>query len=144
MNDLRKQFQAYADDRNLFFTKEREKILNAIAKMKPHFSADELFVFIKKDLKMNISRASIYNNLPYFLDSGIIREVMVGTRHKYYEREVSKKHHEHLICVNCKKIMEFDDCEMEKPIAKIEKKTGYKVIAHKIELYGICEKCRQE
>lgn len=92
--------------KGLKLTKEREEIISEIEKIEGHFNPEELYIRMKNHCS-KVSRASIYRTLPLLLECGFIEVVERFDRHTYYEKVDTKKHHDHMICIKCGKIIEF-------------------------------------
>ena len=101
-------FQEYIRQRGLRRTPEREEILREIFAWHGHFDVDELYLLLKgKGSK--VSKASIYRSLPLFMDCGLIREVDFRDGHWHYEHIYGHDHHNHLRCLGCGEIQEFEE-----------------------------------
>lgn len=93
----------------------------------------------KKGLKPN--KTTVYREIDFLKNQEILQEVDFGDGKKRYE--ISKSHHHHIICVNCKQVK---DVEMEKDLdsfsAKIAKQAGFKPVGHSLEFFGLCKDCQ--
>ena len=103
-----------------------------------HPDVDELYKrVIKIDPKISI--ATVYRTVKLFEESGIItKHDFKGTKARY--EELSESHHDHLIDIKTGEIIEFVDDEIEKLQEKVAQKYGYKLVDHKLELYGVKKK----
>ncbi|KQC12604.1 MAG: hypothetical protein APR63_02495 [Desulfuromonas sp. SDB] len=140
MNDIKKQFCNFLKNNNLLLTAQRECILNYILSTSYHFDAEQLYVQMKSE-DPSIGRATVFRTVKLLESSGLIRKIRLGKSKSYYELTVKKKHHEHLVCQNCGKIIEFIDSGLEERIIKIAKKNNFKINKHAVEIFGICEDC---
>ena len=105
---------------------------------KDHPDVDELHKRVST-LDKNISIATVYRTVKLFEEAGIIaKHDFKGGKARY--EEISEGHHDHLIDVNTGEIIEFVDDEIEKLQNKVAEKYGYKLVDHKLELYGIKKK----
>jgi Fur family transcriptional regulator, ferric uptake regulator len=98
---------------------------------------------IKQNLladKIKVDTVTIYRILDVFLKKGIIRRVEFNEGKFRYEKNSS--HHHHLICTNCGKVQDINDCKIVPEIKHIEKQYSFLINDHKLEIYGICLKCR--
>ena len=123
-------------------TVPRREILNEIALLKGHFSAEDVLLSLRARGK-RASRVTIYRLLPSLLQAGILREVIYSEGHAHYERVEAKPHHEHLICENCGKVVEFECPDVEDALAGVCEERGFAARAHKVEITGLCRKCRK-
>lgn len=88
------------------------------------------------------NKTTIYRELDFLLEQGIIREVDFGEGSKRYELR-SENHHHHLICLNCKKIEDIDlDQDLTKEEKKIEQQKNFKIVNHSLEFFGLCLNCQ--
>jgi len=103
-----------------------------------HPDVDELYNrVIKVDPKISI--ATVYRTVKLFEESGIIaKHDFRGGKARY--EELSESHHDHLIDIKTGEIIEFVDEEIEKLQEKVAEKYGYKLVDHKLELYGVKKK----
>lgn len=135
-------FRRYLHSQGLKFTPQRKLIMEQVFTTHDHFEADDLVsAFGKKGGKL--SRATIYRTLPLLVKSGLIREVQFGENHAHYEHTLGHKHHDHLICVQCGKVVEFFDESIEQLQNDVCEKHGFQVQAHNLEIKGYCSQCRK-
>src|SRR6056297_3718540 len=125
-------------------TTQRKEILSVFLKHKEkHFNAEQLSDILK-NRDGNIGLATIYRNLELFHRLGILKQLDFNDAFKYYELNLIKKHHHHLICLNCSRIIEFNDEVLEEFEKKIEDEYDFKIKDHTIKFYGICKNCSKE
>ena len=137
------QFAEYLQARRMKLTPERRRILVSIFKMHTHFEADDLLFQMRKD-GIRVSKATIYRTLPLLVESGLLRELHDDDRHTHYEHVYGHEHHEHLICLNCGKIIEFSEPTIEKMQDEICKQHGFAPIKHRYEILGYCDECSKD
>lgn len=124
---------------NLKLTRQREQILNAFLKME-HVTAEQLYhTLSKKD--PHIGLATIYRTLKLLCETGMAQERHFGSQ-TLFDNVAHKGHHDHLICTSCGKIVEFQNCQIEQLQEEVAAKNGFTIQTHKLELYGLCPKCR--
>ena len=103
-----------------------------------HPDVDELYKRVVK-IDPKISIATVYRTVKLFEESGIItKHDFKGGKARY--EELSESHHDHLIDIKTGEIIEFVDEEIEKLQEKVAQKYGYKLVDHKLELYGVKKK----
>jgi len=128
--------------KGLKYTEQREIVLNILIHAEDHLTAEEVYNEIKsKDSDSNIGIATVYRALSFLEEVDLITSITFGSDGKKYESN-SKSHHDHLICTECGKIVEFLDEEIEKRQERIAKKNKFKITNHSMQLYGICEDCQ--
>ncbi|WP_200762243.1 Fur family transcriptional regulator [Nitrosophilus alvini] len=128
--------------RGLKYSLQREEILKILYKAKEHLSPEEILYKVKKSQK-NIGLATVYRALSFLEKEGLINSISFGVEGKKYELNRGS-HHDHMICLECGKIIEFFDEELELLQEKIAKKFGFKIVSHDMNLYGICKECSKE
>ena len=105
---------------------------------KDHPDVDELHKRVSL-LDKNISIATVYRTVKLFEEAGIIaKHDFKGGKARY--EELNESHHDHLIDIKTGEIIEFVDEEIEKLQEKVAEKYGYKLVDHKLELYGVKKK----
>jgi len=133
-------FRSYLASRNLKMTGERRKILEEVFKSPDHFGADELHLrFVSR--KVPISRATVYRTLDHLVRSGLVRRVYLDQKRAFFEHVHGRKHHEHMICLSCGKVIEFSDDPLEKQQDKVCRELGFKPLRHALRIVGLCSDC---
>ena len=116
-------------------TDQRKIIAEAMSASNDHPDVDELHKRVNK-IDKKISIATVYRTVKLFEESGIVeKHDFKGGKARY--EESPEEHHDHLIDVNSGEIIEFVDTEIEILQNKVAKKLGYKLVDHKLELYGV-------
>ena len=115
-------------------TDQRKLIAKAMSESYDHPDVDELHKKVSK-LDAKISIATVYRTVKLFEESGIIaKHDFKGNKARY--EQTSKEHHDHLIDVNTGEITEFVNKDIEELQEQVAKKLGYKLVDHRLELYG--------
>ena len=129
---------------NLKLTRPREIIVQKIlvTKAGEHFSADELWERLRKKDK-RVSKATVYRTLGLLVEKKVVEEHDFGRGQKYYERMMERPHHDHLICVQCGRIIEFENPEIEHLQEEIAKREDFVIAYHSHKLFGTCSRCSQ-
>jgi Fur family ferric uptake transcriptional regulator len=134
-------FRAYLSKLRLKMTKERRHILEEVFSSDEHFGADELHLrFVRR--KLPVSRATIYRTLEHLVESGLVRRVYLDNQKKaFFEHVHGRKHHEHMICLSCGKVIEFSDDPLEERQEKVCRDLKFKPLRHSLRIVGLCSKC---
>ena len=128
--------------KGLKYTEQREIVLNILIHAEDHLTAEEVYNEIKSENgASNIGIATVYRALSFLEEVDLITSINFGTEGKKYESN-AKSHHDHLICTECGKIIEFLDEEIEKRQDRIAKKNKFKITSHSMQLYGLCSDCQ--
>ena len=136
------RFHTFLRKKNLRVTEERLRLLEGVSRQRGHFNVDELVRRLGKQ-GLRVSRDTIYRNIPILLEAGVIEQSFKTSRDTYYEAANQKKHHDHLYCRTCSKVVEFSDPIIEKLQKKIAERFEFKVEFHCHQLVGLCKKCRK-
>ena len=116
-------------------TDQRKIIAKIMSNSHDHPDVDELYKRASK-IDSKISIATVYRTVKLFEESGIVtKHDFKGGKARY--EELNEGHHDHLIDIKTGEIIEFVDDEIEKLQQKVAEKYGYKLVDHKLELYGI-------
>ncbi len=125
-------------------TKQREVIVRAAFSTTEHFTADELWAMARK-LDSTTSRATLYRTLSLLVDSGLLREIDLGMGQMCYDPNFfDHPHHNHLICVDCKKVVEFEDQHMVVLEDCISRRLGFRPTCTSVRIEANCEELRQK
>ena len=140
---LLEQFKKILKESGLKYTRQREIVLKILYHSDTHFTPDALYMEVKRrEPSLNVGIATVYRTLNLLEESGMVTSLSFGTAGKKFEL-ANKPHHDHLICKNCGKIVEFENSIIERQQALIAKEHKFKLTGHLMQLYGICEACNQ-
>ena len=121
-------------EKGLRLTEQRKVIAQVMSKATDHPDVDELHKKVSK-VDSKISIATVYRTVKLFEEAGIVsKHDFKGNKARY--EQTSAEHHDHLIDVNTGEITEFVNEEIEKLQEQVAKKLGYKLVDHRLELYG--------
>jgi len=121
-------------ERGLRMTEQRRVIAKVLSDANDHPDAEELYKRASA-IDPNISLATVYRTVRLFADANIIETHDFGDGRARYE-SADHDHHDHLIDVTTGEVIEFVDEEIEALQEKIAAKLGYKLVDHRLELYG--------
>ena len=123
-------------------TDQRKIIAKVMSESSDHPDVDELYKRVSK-IDSKISIATVYRTVKLFEESGILtKHEFKGGKARY--EELNEGHHDHLIDVKTGEIIEFVDDEIEQLQKKVAEKYGYKLVDHKLELYGVKVKSNEK
>jgi len=119
-------------------TAQRRAILEAVFSTRQHFTADQLLAW-SQARDRSVSRATVYRTLPLLTASGLVRELDFGKDRKVYDPNYADHpNHNHLICENCDRIIEFESDQIARLAEAIGRELGLAVTGQKLQLTGTC------
>jgi Fur family ferric uptake transcriptional regulator len=123
-------------------TLPRLKILEILeASSHPHLTAEEVYQHLR-EAGEEVGLATVYRVLTQFAEAGLVlRHNFEGGRAVFELNE--GRHHDHMVCVECGKVFEFYDKEIEERQRKVAEKAGFAIDDHALYLYGVCEGMRR-
>ncbi len=142
-NKIKEIFTDFITKNNLRKTPERFEILFEIYKLDEHFTIEELFFYMKSK-NYRVSKATLYNTVELLLECGLIKKHQFNQKTFFYEKALKSSQHDHLICQNCGKIIEFCDPRIHEIKTDIAELYNFKIETHEIYFYGLCEDCEKK
>ncbi len=130
----RLKFSEALQNEKLKLTSQRIAIFDEVVYGKKHRECEEICYALKKK-KHNASRATVYRTLDILIKYDFVRKMDIGDGRIRYESKIGHPHHDHMICVETGKIIEFVSDEIENIQEEIAKKHGYKIIKHIHQLF---------
>ena len=121
-------------------TKQRKEILNIFLKSPGHRNLSQIYAQVAK-ANPKIGYATVYRTLKLLTRLGLAAQRKFADGETRYERTSEGSHHDHLICLDCGKIIEFEDDALETLQNGIAQHYRFKVFHHRMELYGQCLDC---
>jgi Fur family ferric uptake transcriptional regulator len=141
-HDLEKKALAsYLEDHNLKHTKQREAILEVFLEVEGHITGEELHRRVRRKFPQ-IGYTTVYRTMKLLCEAGLASERHFDDGVTRFE--IQHEHHDHLVCVRCGKIVEFECSMIESAQERIVKAHGFRLLRHRHELYGHCPSCRDD
>lgn len=137
-----KIFEEYLQAKNLKHSEQREEILHVFLNIDKHLTANELYRIIQKKYP-TVGYATIYRTLKLLCECGLCRELKFEDGTTRYEHLYGHRHHDHLICIKCGRFIEVVDPEIERLQERLVKLHGFYPERHRMELYGVCKRCKK-
>jgi Fur family ferric uptake transcriptional regulator len=139
---VRDRFNTFIAEKGLRRTVQREAIVSAAFSTNEHYTAEDLLVMARK-IEPSVSRATVYRTLPLLVACGVLKEMDFGRDHKFYDPNYNDHpHHNHLICVDCNRIVEFEDQHIELLENCISKRLGFSPAAKSLRIEARCDQLK--
>ncbi len=127
-------------DRKLRRSHPRILVYQELSDVGVPLSPQELYRdLLKKEKKVGLT--SIYRSLDLFESLGMVFKIRNGSSLKYKLCEL-EDHHHHIVCKSCGNVAELNFCDLSDLSRKVSESTGYEVIDHQLNFYGICKDCK--
>jgi Fur family ferric uptake transcriptional regulator len=136
------RFEEYLRASGLRMTPERRSVLEVILGREGHFDAEELLQFLRRRRKP-VSRATLYRTLDHLLMAGLVKKHSFGRGQAQFEHIYNRKHHDHMVCDRCGKVIEFVNEEIERLQDDMCANQGFLPTNHVMEIFGVCRECRE-
>ena len=134
----RDALKEYLARRGLKWTRQREAILEIFLRIQGHFTAEEVHARVDR-LDAKIGYSTVYRTLRLFVEANVASERHFRDGLTRYE--VRRPHHDHLVCVQCGRILEFERADIEALQEEVAAEHGFTLQSHRHELYGTCREC---
>lgn len=136
--EVKEIFSNYLEKKKHRKTPERFAILEEIYKRTDHFDAEALYVHMKTQ-NYRVSRATVYNTLELLVVCDLVKKHQFGKNLAQYEKSYGYKQHDHLICEDCGKVLEFCDPRIQQIKSMMGDLLKFKITDHSLNLFGKCQ-----
>jgi Fur family ferric uptake transcriptional regulator len=130
---------SYLDENDLKHTRQREAILEVFLETRGHVTSEDLFRKVR-EVYPRIGHTTVYRTMKILCDAGLASERHFENGATRYE--IEQQHHDHLVCLRCGKIVEFESVMIEGAQEEIAGRHGFRLLRHRHELYGHCPDCQ--
>lgn len=142
MTEEQQVFLQHIQRKGLKRTAQRDLILDTFLRMEVHLSSEDLYRLVKQE-DPTIGQTTVYRTLKLLTEAGLAREVRFGDGRTHYEHNYKHQHHDHMICSECGRIIEFFSAELEALQDKIAAKHRFQITQHLHRIIGLCSECRR-
>ncbi len=134
-------FIEYLQGRKLKLTPHRQLILDLFLNHEGHRSVEDIYRTVRaKDPRVGYT--TVYRTMKLLSDCGLAREIDLDDGVMRYEHLYNHEHHDHMICMRCGKSIEFYDPDIEALQDEASDHLDFKVMDHKLQIYGLCADCQ--
>ena len=123
-------------------TGQRDLILEIFLSTEEHLTSEDLYTLVRK-MDPSVGQTTVYRTLKLLTEAGLAREVRFGDGKTYYEHHYNHAHHDHMICTECGKVIEFFSPDIESLQDQMADNFGFRPTHHSLRLWGICAECQQ-
>ena len=135
-------FRRYLREQGLPVTQQREAVADIVFSSTGHLSVEDIEAALKGQGE-RIGTATIYRTMEILVRSGLVEEHDFGEGFKRYEHLFGQQPiHEHLICTNCSRVIEFQSPQVVRLQEETARQHGFLPTRHRLEVYGICASCQ--
>ncbi len=131
------RFREYLADQGLRLTRQREAIAEVFFGNSAHLSLLEILE-LARARQAGVVYATVYRTMKLLTECGLATEHKFAEGNVRYEPSVQGEHHDHLICVTCGRIVEYEDEEIERLQEELARRHGFRVVSHRHEIYAEC------
>ncbi len=142
MTEEQEVFLQHIQRKGLKRTTQRDLILDIFLRTEAHLSSEDLYQLVKRD-DPNIGQTTVYRTLKLLAEAGLAREVRFGDGVTHYEHQYKHQHHDHMICSECGRVIEFFSAELEAIQDAMAAKHRFQITQHLLRIIGVCADCRR-
>ncbi len=143
LQEIKERFDAYIQTKGLRRTRQREVIVEAAFGTKEHFTAEELWEMTRQR-DATASRATVYRTLALLVECGLLREIDLGKDVICYDPNfLESPDHNHLICLDCDRVVEFEDAHISVMEDCISRRLGFTPSLKAIRIEARCDELRR-
>lgn len=143
MTEEQEVFLKHIQKQGLKRTAQRDLILDVFLRTEGHVSGDDLYRLVHEE-DPAVGQTTVYRTLRLLTDAGLAREVRFGDGRAHYEHNYKHEHHDHMICSECGKIIEFYSPELEAIQDAMAAKYKFQLTEHLLRMIGVCSDCRRK
>ncbi len=136
-----KELLAFLKEEKLNVTQQRLEIANIFLSMPGHHTLEEIYLAVRNKTH-TVGQTTVYRTIRLLCKAGLAREVLLDNGSSRYESNLNRKHHDHLMCLQCGKIIEFVNNDIERIQHEIANEAGFELQGHNMILFGRCPTCR--
>jgi len=131
----------YLRDNKLKVTPHRELILETFLNHEGHRSVEDIYRTVRQE-DPRVGYTTVYRTMKLLTECGLARALDLADGITRYEHLFNHEHHDHMICMECGTSIEFLNAEIESVQDAASEQLGFKVLDHKLQIYGVCRQCQ--
>ena len=139
----KEKFMAFLEQKNLRITSQRRTIVDIVFGTDQHFNAEQLLEWAR-EIDESVSRATVYRTLPLLTESGLVHEMDFGKDYKIYDPNYADHpNHNHIICDDCDKVVEFESDQLDTLENEISQNLGFHVKTQQLRINASCDEMKK-
>jgi Fur family ferric uptake transcriptional regulator len=123
-------------------TGQRELIMEIFLRTEEHLTSEDLYFLVHRE-DPTVGHTTVYRTLKLLTEAGLAREVRFGDNKTYYEHHYNHAHHDHMICTECGRVIEFFSQDIENLQDQMADKFGFRPTHHSLRMWGVCSDCQE-
>ena len=149
---MAEQVEEFAKEKEIFLehiqkaglrrTGQRDLILEIFLRTEEHLTSEDLYFLVHRE-DPSVGHTTVYRTLKLLTEAGLAREVRFGDNKTYYEHHYNHAHHDHMICTECGKVIEFFSQDIENLQDQMADKFGFRPTHHSLRMWGVCSDCQE-
>lgn len=143
MKDILETFISFMNHKGLNTTAQRKAIAKAFFNFPGHHSLDEFYRHVAEE-DSSIGQTTVYRTLKLLCEAGLAIETQFSDNITRFEVAIPHRHHDHMVCLKCGKIIEISDPRIEKLQKEIAAAHNFDLTGHSHTLYGFCQTCNKQ
>ena len=136
-------FEAFLRERGQKVTSRRREVREAIFATHQHVTVEELMARLKEKGRQ-ASRATVYRTLELMEQADLVKKMDIGDGVAVYEHTYGHAHHDHLICLSCRRIIECENETIEREQEHVCRRAHFTPTMHVHQIFGYCKQCRKK
>jgi len=136
------QLARYLAQKKLKMTRGRRAVLEMVLALRGHFDVDEIRAVLNRS-GVAVSRATLYRTMPVLVEAGLVHKIEMEGGQTRYEPMFGRHHHDHMVCLGCGAIAEFENREIERLQEEICRRKKFRMTGHTHQIRGFCAKCER-
>ena len=142
MTEEQEVFLKHIQKQGLKRRAQHDLILDVFLETEGQLSGEDLYQLVREK-DPTVGQTTVYRTLRLLTEAGLAREVRFGDGRAHYEHNYKHEHHDHMICAECGKIIEFYSPELEAIQEAMAAKHKFKLTEHLLRMIGICSDCQR-
>ncbi|MFA5042904.1 MAG: transcriptional repressor [Kiritimatiellia bacterium] len=134
--------EQYLSAKMLKHSRQRKAILDVFLAIDRHLTAEEIYRLARRRCA-TVGVATVYRTMKMLAEAGLCRELKFDDGATRYEHLHGHRHHDHLVCTKCGRLVEVVDPAIERLQLRLAQRHGFKTERHRMEIYGLCRDCRR-